>query len=76
MKNFLLLMYTRNDNKTGSLNQILITIGAFVFFGLQLTAILYDHQLWNPLNFGIGFSAILGGAGLAHKLTPDSTQPE
>jgi len=71
---FITELFTLNDNKTWSLTKVLTACGSFTFFGLQLVAILYDHQTWHPTDFGIGFASILGGIGVVHSLHKDVTE--
>ena len=67
---FLRILFSGTDNTSWNLNKVLIAVGCFMFFGLQFEAIIKGQQ-WDPEAFGFGFMAILGGAGIAHKLTPD-----
>jgi len=76
MKNFLTQLV--GDGRGGADEQALISlIGASVFFGLQVYAVVARGQTFDPMAFGTGFGTLLGataaGFGLRAHLTPNQT---
>ncbi len=66
------------DGRGGADEQALISlIGAVVFFGLQIYAVVVRGQAFDPMTFGTGFGTVLGataaGFGLRAHLTPNQT---
>jgi glycerol uptake facilitator-like aquaporin len=66
------------DGRGGADEQALISlVGAGVFFGLQIYAVVARGQAFEPIAFGTGFGTLLGataaGFGLRTHLTPNQS---
>ncbi len=74
MKNFYKNILTGKDNATYDISRVMLGLSTITFLGISIFAVI-QGQIWHPMEFGTGLSAILagGGAGIGLKA---HTEPE
>ena len=66
--------FTGVDNETIDIGRVLWALGTLVFFALSVHFV-WKGGLFDPIAWGTGFCAILGGGGLGLKLK-ENTEPK
>jgi hypothetical protein len=56
-------LLTEADNSTWDVGRFQWVIGTIIFFLLSLYAYGYNGQAFDPMTWGAGFGAVMGGGG-------------
>jgi hypothetical protein len=56
---------TETNGEDFDVARVLWILGALVFLGLAVVAVVHNHQVLDFMNFGAGLAAVLAGGGVA-----------
>jgi len=72
MNKFIKDLLTEINGEKFDVARVLWILGVLVYIGLSIAAVIIKGQLWDPVNYGIGFGAVLAGGGAALALKKDA----
>ena len=68
---------TLADGVTFDMGRVMGFLGTFVYFGLAIYSVVWQHEKFSMMDYGAGFGAMAVGLGgmlnLKHKTEPGST---